>query len=206
MKSNLYSITLFAVLTIVLAVSPLAAQTADDCTVKILKASELTKIKVSRWVAQSGTPFGVMKRTNLENPPEPGHVWLLVSGKLECSGPLAGLPLPTIALLQEPSKTFFAIGFTGATEHNEEAELTALEGLPGTGRMGADGRPLWGVVPAKDTGIMTLYLAKNRFESGPPEVDISLLFAVPKSAANLSLQIRGKQVGKVPKPAKVSSP
>jgi hypothetical protein len=40
---------------------------------------------------------------------------------------------------------------------------------------------------------------KNRFESGMPDVDTSLLFAVPKSSANLSLQILGKQVGSVPK-------
>lgn len=200
MKPKITLSALLAVLTVLLAVSPLAAQTpAEDCTVKVLKVSELGKVKVSRWEAQSGTPFGGMWRTNVEPPPQPGHVWMLVSGKLNCPGARSGLPLPTIALVNDSSEAFSVIGFTGATEHNEEAEFTLLKGLPSTGRMGADGRPLWGVLPAKDTGIMTLYLSEHLFVSGKPDVDISLLFDVPKSAGNLYLRIRGKQEGKLPR-------
>lgn len=200
MKAKLNLFSMFAALMALLPASPVGAQTqAEDCTIKVLKVSELRKVKVARWRPQSGTPFGVMKSTNVESPPQPGHVWLLVSGKLECAGARSGLPLPAIELANDSSETFSAIGFTGATEHNEEAEFTALEGLPSTARMGDDGRPLWGVVPSKDTGIMTLFLSGNRFESGKPDVDISLLFAVPKSPGNLYLRIRGKQVGKLPR-------
>lgn len=168
----------------------------SDCVIKVGKSSDLNRVKLSKWRAGSGW------WTNVEEPSEPGHVWKLVSGTIDCPSKGAGIPLPRVSLVTDSSKVFSLVGYAGPVEHNEEADFNFLEGAPGTGRTDAKGM-VWGVIPAKGTGIMTLFLVDQRIAE--KDVGITLLFSVPRSSGAYYLQIRDKRGEKVP-PTVVSRP
>ncbi len=162
--------------------------TASNCDIKVSKASRLDSVKLSRW------SYGGW-RTNAEPPTETSHVWQLISGKIDCPGKGSGLPLPKTALVNDASTSYFAVGYAGPVEHTEDADFNALEGSPGTGRTDAAGM-VWGVIPAKSTGVMTLYLVDKRVME--KNIDISLLFAVPRSSGPFYLKIEDKKGEKLP--------
>lgn len=156
----------------------------EDCTLKALKAFKAEKVNLSKWGSAAGTPFGGMWTTRLENAPQ-GQDWLILSGKLDCR---SGFPLEGTKL-DNSSGVFPALAYSGSCVDTEKEKFNVIENSPGTGRTGADGKMLWVVMPSKETGARHIYLDSHLFEPGAPGVDLCLLFAVPKTAKELTLRI-----------------